>query len=412
MTDAASGHTRRSLALLALGFASGLPLALTSGSLQAWLTTAGIDTHAIGWFTLIQLPYTLKFLWAPLMDRYAPARRARRRSWMALTQAVLVAGIAAMGCMAPRDQAGTLALLAFAVACCSASQDIAFDAWRTEVLPARERGLGTALSVTGYRLAMLVSGALALLLADHYGWPNTYLALAALMAMSLAVTAWAPSEPAVAAAPATLADAVIEPFRAFVARPHALALLALVVLYKLGDASASALTMTFLLRGLEFSQTEVGFISKALGLAATLAGMAAGGALMLRWSLARALVSFGLLQALTNAGFLVLALLGKSTLGLAVVVVLENLAGGMGTVAFVALLMALCDVRYTATQFALLSALAALNRVFIGPVAGYVVEALGWAPFFALTIVLAVPGLTLAGRLPKLLPDSDPQRRV
>lgn len=399
---------RRSLALLALGFASGLPLALTSGSLQAWLTTAGIDIKTIGWFTLIQLPYTLKFLWSPLIDRYALPLAGRRRGWMALTQLLLGAGLAGMALLAPTEHAAALAAVALLVAFVSATQDIAFDAYRTEVLPPEQRGLGAALSVTGYRIAMLVSGAVALVLADRIGWPNTYLVMALLMASAVLVTLLAPAETPAEDAPRTLGAAIVEPFLAFFSRPGAWVLVALIVLYKLGDAAAGTLSTSFLLRGVGFTQTEVGVVNKGVGLAATLGGMALGGALMLRWRLPRALLVFGLLQALTNFGFLMLALAGPSWLGLVSVVVLENLAGGMGTVAFVALVMALCDVRYTATQFALLSALAAVNRVFIGPVAGYVVDAHGWAPFYLLTVLLALPGLWLVWRLRARLAALDP----
>ncbi len=383
-----------------LGFASGLPLALTSGTLQAWLTTMGLDIRTIGVLSLVGLPYTVKFLWAPMMDRYAWPRLGRRRGWMLATQLGLVLAIALMPAASVAPWVSMLALCALLVAFLSASQDIAFDAYRADVLKPEERGLGAGLSILGYRLAMLVSGAMALILADAMGWEWTYLGMAGLMVVGLIATVLC-REPRPPEAPprATGSDIVVAPLTAFLARKDAVALLFLVVLYKLGDAFAGTLTTAFLIRGAGFSLTDVGVVNKGLGLVALLLGALWGGALMARIGLYRALLGFGVLQAVTNLGFAWLALLGKDYWAMATVVALENLSGGMGTAAFVALLMALCDRRYTATQYALLSALASIGRVVVSPASGFAVDALGWAGFFVLTFFSALPGLWLMVRL-------------
>jgi PAT family beta-lactamase induction signal transducer AmpG len=393
---AAVFRSRKILLLLLLGFSSGLPLALTAGTLQAWLASDNVDIVAIGWFALVGQPYTYKFLWAPLMDRYTPPFLGRRRGWLLVTQLLLAAAIAFMGTLEPVDSTWLLGASALAVAFLSASQDIVFDALRTDWLEREERGAGAAVSVLGYRIAMLVSGAGALILADQWlGWRATYWLMAALMGVGMLAT-WLVIEPEPKdAPPKTLDDAVVRPFAEFFSRRGAVALLFLVVLYKLGDAFAGNLTTTFLLRGPGFSLTEIGAINKGFGLAATIAGALAGGALMAKMRLYRALLLFGVLQAITNLGFLLLSTAGKSYALMVAVIGLENLCGGMGTAAYVALLMALCDRRFSATQYALLSALSAVGRVYVGPVAGYLVDALGWTEFFFFTFLIALPGLAL-----------------
>ncbi len=278
----------------------------------------------------------------------------------------------------------------------SSSQDIVFDALRTDWLEREERGAGAAVSVFGYRIAMLVSGAGALILADQWlGWSATYWLMAALMGIGMVAT-WYVVEPEIkGSAPKSLDEAVAKPFAEFFSRRGAVALLALVVLYKLGDAFAGNLTTTFLLRGPGFSLTEIGAINKGFGLAATIVGALAGGALMAKMRLYRALLLFGVLQAVTNLGFMLLAASGKSYALMVKVIGLENLCGGMGTAAYVALLMTLCDRRFSATQYALLSALSAVGRVYVGPVAGYMVAGFGWQLFFFFTFLIALPGLAL-----------------
>ena len=393
---AAAFRSRKIPLLLALGFASGLPLALTSGTLQAWLTVEGVDLKTIGLFALAGQPYTYKFLWAPLMDRYRLPFLGRRRGWLALTQLMLLGFIGAMGTVAPRESPWLLAALALAVAFLSASQDIVFDAYRADILGPEERGAGAAVSVLGYRIAMLVSGGLALILVDHWlSWTETYFLMAALMLVGFAAAWLSPEPEAPAAPPATLGDAVREPFAEYFGREGAWLLLVLVVLYKLGDAFAGSLTTAFLLRGAGFSLSDVGWANKWLGIGATILGLLAGGALMARLRLFRSLLLFGILQAVTNLGFMLLAVSGKSTALMIAVVAAENLCGGMGTAAFVALLMAMCDRRFSATQYALLSALAALGRVYVGPAAGALAAQYGWAAFYFLTFLFALPGVAM-----------------
>jgi MFS transporter, PAT family, beta-lactamase induction signal transducer AmpG len=400
---------RRIALILFLGFSSGLPLALSGGTLQAWMAVSDIDIKTIGLFSLIGLPYTLKFLWAPVMDRFVPRLLGRRRGWLVMTQLALIGTIAMMGGLDPRTAVLALGILALALAFFSASQDIAFDAYRTDVLEARQRGAGAAVSVLGYRVAMLTSGALALVLADRIGFQSTYLVMAGLMAIGV-LAAWLAPEPAMpAAAPKTLQDAVVLPFRQFFSRGGvAVALLLLIVLYKLGDAFAGSLTTTFLLRGPGFTLTEVGAINKTLAVIATIVGALFGGALLGKLGLYRSLMMFGVLQAVSNLTFMWLAYAGKSYPLFVAAVGFENLAGGMGTAAFVALLMGLCDARYTATQFALLSAASAVGRVFVGPPAGIMVDSLGWGPFFFGTFLIALPGLLLLYRLRRHMPDAQP----
>ncbi len=383
--------------LLALGFASGLPLALTGGTLQAWATIEQVSLQEIGFLTLVGTAYTLKFLWAPLVDRYAPPWLGRRRGWMVLMQVLLALGLLAMGSLSPGKSLWLLAFVAVFVAFFSATQDIAFDAYRSDVLRKDERGAGAALSVLGYRLAMLVSGGLALILADQWlGWGSTYLLMGALMLLVALASFWAPEPEVPALTPRSLKQAVLEPFREFFGRPEAVTVLVLIVLYKLGDAFAGALSTTFLIRAAGYTATEVGTVNKLLGLAATIVGALAGGALMARLGLYRSLMLFGVLQAVSNVGFWVISVGPHNVWLMAAGVGIENLCGGMGTAAFVALLMGLCNQQFSATQFALLSALSAVGRTYLaGPLTPQLVQVAGWPVFFLLTVLIALPGLWL-----------------
>jgi len=389
--------------MLPLGFASGLPLALTAGTLQAWLSDEGVDLSTIGWFGFVGLPYALKFLWAPLMDRFVPPWLGRRRGWMLATQAGLMAGVLAMAATSPRDALPLLGALALIVAFLSASQDIVFDAYRTDLLTPHERGLGAAIWVAGYRVALLAAGSAALFVAHSFGWPNAYVAMAALMMIGL-VTILLCSEPdAPPAIPASMAEAVWGPLAEFFSRPMAVALIGLLLLYKLGDAFAASLTTPFLMQGLGFEKTDVG-VARGIGLGATILGAVVGGTLMTRWSLPKSLLIFGVGQALSNFAFVALALIGKQYEMLIATVVIENLAGGMGTAAFVALVMSLCDHRFTATQFALLTSLESLNRIWLGVPAAKLVAALDWGAFFFVTVLASLPGLWIVWRLRRHLP--------
>jgi PAT family beta-lactamase induction signal transducer AmpG len=389
---------RRIGLMLPLGFASGLPLALTSGTLQAWLTVAGVDLRTIGVFTLVGLPYTLKFLWAPLMDRFMPPWLGRRRGWMVLTQFSLIAGVLVMALIDPSQWPWLLGIVALSVAFISASQDIVFDAYRTETLRPQERGLGAAVWVNGYRFALLVAGSLALVLADRVGWPATYICMAITMLVGLWAIGTAEEPLSSQQVPSSLREAVFGPLEEFFSRAGAGTLLGLVALYKLGDAFAGTLLTAFLIKGVGFTATDVG-IMKGVGLGLTLAGALIGGLAMTRLGLVRALLAFGLLQAASNLAFVLLAWAGKSYPLLIFAIACENLSGGMGTSAFVALVMALCHHKYTATQFALLSSIEALGRVLLGRPSAQLVEAIGWAPYFVVTFIAALPGLLLLWHL-------------
>jgi|SRR5579884_2542135 PAT family beta-lactamase induction signal transducer AmpG len=393
---------RRVAVMLPLGFASGLPLALTSGTLQAWLTVAGVDLRTVGIFTLAGLPYAMKFLWAPLMDRFALPWLGRRRGWMVVTQFGVAAGLIAMGVTGPSDHPWALGVLALAVAFMSASLDIVFDAYRTDVLQPQERGFGAAVWVNGYRLALVVAGALALILADSIGWRDTYWLMAGLMTAGVATILLSPEPADPGAIPRSLAEAVWGPITEFFSRPEAVVFLLLIVLYKAGDAFAATLSTAFLIGGIGFTATDVGLM-RGVGIAATLLGALAGGVAMARMGLFRALLAFGALQAVSNLSFVALAWVGKNYIATVAAVVFENFSGGMGTSAFVAFVMSLCDHRYTATQFALLSSLEALGRVLLGRPAAELVEFLGWAQFFVVTFLAALPGLLLLWRLREAL---------
>lgn len=387
----------RVLPLLVLGFASGLPLALTSGTLQAWVTESGASLTDIGFLTLVGSAYTLKFLWAPLIDRYAVPILGRRRGWIILSQLLLAISIALMGWFDPAGQLGFIALIAVFVAFMSATQDIAFDAYTTDVLHHSERAAGAAIKVLGYRIAMVVSSGLALVIADQWlGWSGMYALMGVLMATCAIATFFAPEPEVHVQPPRSLQQAVIAPLAEFFRRPEAISILVLIVLYKLGDAFAGALSTTFLMRGAGFTITEVGMVNKIFGLLATIIGALVGGALMARIGLYRSLFLFGVLQAVSNFGYWVLAVSDPHIVLMGLVVAVENLCGGMGTAAFVALLMALCNQQFSATQFALLSALSAVGRTYLaGPLTPLLVNSFGWPAFFVMTVVLALPGLWL-----------------
>ncbi len=393
---AAPGRRWRILSIGLLGFASGLPLALSGSALQAWFTTAGMSLKDIGWITLIGQAYVFKFLWAPLLDRLPLPFLGRRRGWILLMQLLCGAALVSMSFYTPQGAAATLAFLGVLLAFASATQDIAYDAHRTDLLRPEERGWGTAFMQGGYRAAMLVSGALALILADHLGWAWVYRLMGALMLAAMLVTATSPEAPDEQPA-RSFVEAVVEPFADFFHRYGVLALawLALMVLYKLCDAFALSLSTTFLLRVPQFSLTQLGAINKTFGLAAGLLGALAGGWVVTRMRLFPALLLLGVLQALVNLGYIWLVHSGPDLIALALVVGAENFFSGLGSTAFVVLVTALCNVRYSATQYALLSSLAAVGRVFLGPLAAWLVPQVGWSNFFAITALSALPGLLL-----------------
>ncbi len=385
---------RRITVVTLLGIASGLPLALTGSTLQAWLTTEGISLRKIAHLTILGLPYTLKFLWSPLMDRIVPPFMGRRRGWLITTQISLILGIIFMSSISPGENIKLVAIIGFLIAFLSASQDIVADAYRTDILKDKERGIGAGLFVTGYRIGMLLSGAIALILSEKIGWRNTYITMAMAMGIGIIATLLA-DEPEDVSPPKTLRDAVINPFIDLFQKKGAIVMLILIILYKIGDAYAGSITTAFLIRGAGFSPGEVGAVNKGLGLAATLAGAIIGGSLMVKFGLFRSLMFFGILQAISNLSFVILSNLGRNYPMFIFTIGFENLCGGMGTSAFIALLMALCNRNFSATQYAILSSLAALSRVLVGPSSGILVETFGWANFFLFTFFTAIPGLIL-----------------
>ena len=391
-----------------LGLLSGLPLALSGSSLQALLATMGVDVATIGIFTLVSLPYSLKFAWSPMLDRFRLPFMGRRKGWMIL---FLVAGAAMVGAMGwlARDvkQLYLFALLALARAFFSASFDVVFDAYRTEALEPGEWGAGAGLAVGGYRVGMLVSGAGTLILAQWAGWDVSFWAMAALLLAGTVVVAVAPPPLSPHDPPSSLKDAVQGPVREFLGRSRPWSFLFLVILYKLCDAAAGSVTIPFLVSGVGFGTAVIGGIYKGVGFFCTLLGAVLGGMAASRMGLFRSLFLFGIVQAASNLGFALLALVGRDVVALSLVVALDNLAGGMGTAAFVALLMALASPAFTATQYALLSALASLGRILAGPVSGVAAGHLGWPIFFSGSALLALPSLWLLVTLRKQLGRLD-----
>ena len=406
----ASLANRRVLAILLLGFSSGLPIALVAGTLQAWLKDYGFTIKAIAIFTWVQLPYTLKFLWAPALDRFTLPLLGRRRGWILLFQTLLAAAFLLYAVIDPAQNVITIGIVAIALAALSASQDIVIDAYRADVLPPAERGLGAAAVVTGYRLAMITSGALALIASDQIGWHATFIALAAIMLACTLFTWFAPEPQNPPNPPRTLLSAVIEPLREFVRRPGFIALLALIVFYKLGDALALSLATPFL-KSIGFSNTDIGAISKGFGLVATIVGSFAGGLIVARIGLFRALLWLGVAQAITILPFAVLALAGKDYTGLIVAIGVQYFGDGMGSAAFVAFLTALCSARFSAFQYALFSSIASIGRVIVGPLAGAWAQSLGWWNFYVGCLFVCIPGMIMVWWLRERLTALDAPAR-
>jgi PAT family beta-lactamase induction signal transducer AmpG len=386
--------------MLGLGFASGLPLALTGTTLQAWMASEQVDLRVIGIFSLVGLPYTLKVLWAPLMDRFSMPWLGRRRGWILLAQLLLGAFILAMGIVSPAKTPWLVAILALAVAYLSASQDIVVDAYRADVLERSELGAGAATTVVGYRVALLVSGALALILSDHLPWRSVYVLMGLLMTVCVAFTLTAPEPREKIEPPRSLQEAVIQPLTSYFRRDGAVAMLVFIMVYKLGDALAGAMTTPFLLE-LGFTRTDVGTVNKAFGLLSTIVGTLAGGAVIAHIGVNRSLWIFGFLQAVSNLSFTLLAVVGKHYPLMVTSIGVENLCGGMGNAAFIAFMMSLCDKRFTATQYALLTSFMAVTRILAGVPTGFMVHEMGWAMFYAVTVGGAVPGILL---LPRFAP--------
>lgn len=399
---------RRMLICVFTGFSSGLPLFILLNLLPAWLKTEGLSLAAIGAMTLVQMPYTWKFLWSPLLDRYALPLLGRRRGWMLATQIGLLVSVAAFGLLSPQADLGLVVLFSVAVAFLSATQDIVLDAYRRELLPEVELGLGNAVHVNAYRIAGLVPGSLSLILADHLPWLQVFAVTALFMLPGMAMTLLVREPAAARAAPKTLREAVVEPFHEFTSRKgwrEALYVLAFVFLYKLGDSMCTALATPFYLE-MGFSKSDIGLVAKHAGLWPSVIGGLLGGLWMVRLGINRALWVFGVVQLVAILGFAWLAWLGpQASIGanervtLAIVIGIEALGVGLGTAAFVAFIARATHPAYTATQFALFTSLMAVPRTFINATTGWLVGQMGWFNFFLLCTVLALPGMLLLLRV-------------
>lgn len=406
--SAASVYTdRRVITILFLGFSSGMPLLLTLSTLSIWLAESGVSKTEIGLFALVGLPYSLKFLWAPLIDRMPlpvlTRLLGRRRSWAVLTQLMLMVGIVGMGMTDPLTNLWTTAAWALFVAFASASQDVVIDAYRVEVLEEKQYGAGAAMIVAGYRIGMLASGAGALYLAEAVDWVWVYAAMAGLMTVGISAILLNPEPAAVprAASAGTgtrwidwLQEAVVDPLVDFLRRPGWVPILLFILMYKFGDSLAGIMANPFYV-DIGFTKGEIASVSKIFGLGATLFGGFIGGIAVARLGIMQSLLICGLLQMGSNLMFAVQAVVGASVPMLSVTIAVENIAGGMGTAAFVAYLSALCNVAYTATQYALLSSLMAVTRTVLSSPGGWLAENTDWVTFFVLTTLAAIPGLLL-----------------
>ncbi|MBI4925687.1 MAG: AmpG family muropeptide MFS transporter [Bdellovibrio sp.] len=388
---------KRMFIVLVNGFTSGVPLALTAGTLQAWMKDKNVDLTTIGIFSLVGIPYTLKFLWAPVMDRFVPAFLGRRRGWLLISQIALAFFIAMMAFAKPLESPFMLAFLAVLVAFSSASQDIVIDAYRTEILNPEELGVGAGTYIMGYRIGMLVSGAVALILADHFSWKSVYLIMSGTIVIGILMTFFSPEPKVREKPPKTLSEAVILPFVDFLKRKGSLELLAFILFYKLDVIMTMALMTPFLMQ-IEFSKSDIGYVLKGFGLVATIVGSLVGGAWMVRLGMKKSLWVFGLLQGFSGLSFVLLSYLGHNYVMMITALTLENLCSGMGTAVFSAFLMHLCNQKFTATQYALLTSFMALSRVFMSAPCGYVAEQFGWHAYYIVSVLIAIPGLMLLTR--------------
>jgi len=390
--------SRRMLVALVMGFASGLPLLLTISVLQAWMKEEGVDLAVIGLMALVGLPYTLKFLWAPVLDRYTIPIFGRRRGWLLIAQTALVLAIIALSATNPAQHPWVVALAAFWVTFFSASQDIVVDAYRREDLADEELGLGSSLYINGYRTGMLLASGGGLIMADHISFSMVYLIMAACLLPGILTTLLTPEPETPQGTPQTLQEAIIQPFIEYFSRPEAIWILAFILFYKIGDTMASTMTTPFYL-DIAFTKTEIGSIVKLFGFWATIAGSLAGGMIMLKVGIYRSLWLFGILQALSTAGFALLAQIGHSVPALAGVIAFENLSSGMGTAAYAAFMASITNQKFTATQYALLTSLMGVPRVVVSAGSGFMAKAMGWEGYFIFCTLIALPGLLMLLRI-------------
>jgi PAT family beta-lactamase induction signal transducer AmpG len=400
----------RMLVALLMGFACGLPLLLTTTVLQAWMKEEGVDLTVIGMMALVGLPYTLKFLWAPVLDRFTLPVLGRRKGWLLTAQVALIVSIASLGFADPVKHPWLLASVAFLVTFFSASQDIVVDAYRREDLPDEELGLGSSLYVNGYRVGMLLASGGGLIMADHMPFSMVYQIMAACMLPGVATTLLAPEPEVAAGTPKTMREAVIDPLMEYFSRQGAFWVLAFILFYKLGDTMASAMTVPFYL-DIGFSKTQIGTVVKLFGFWATVAGSLAGGVIMLRLKINRSLWVFGFLQAMSTAGFAILAWIGNNVHVLSAVIAFENFSSGMGTAAFVAFMASITHKKFTATQYALLSSLMGVPRVMAAAPTGFLAKSMGWESFFIFCTLIAAPGILLLLKFAPWTPKHSGQIR-
>jgi len=390
--------SRRMLVALVMGFASGLPLLLTISVLQAWMKEEGVDLAVIGLMALVGLPYTLKFLWAPVLDRYTIPIFGRRRGWLLIAQTALVLAIIGLSTTKPAQSPWLVALAAFWVTFFSASQDIVIDAYRREDLADKELGLGSSLYINGYRTGMLLASGGGLIMADHIPFSMVYLIMAACLLPGILTTLLTPEPKTPKGTPQTLQEAIVQPFVEYFSRPEAIWILMFVLFYKIGDSMASTMTTPFYL-DIAFTKTEIGSIVKLFGFWATIAGSLAGGLIMLKIGIYRSLWLFGVLQAISTAGFAFLAQIGHSVPALAVVIAFENFSSGMGTAAYAAFMASITNQKFTATQYALLTSLMGIPRVVASAGSGFMAKTMGWEGYFIFCTLIAVPGLLMLLRI-------------
>lgn len=384
----------RMLVAFLMGFSCGMPLLLTITVLQAWMKEEGVDLSVIGLMALVGLPYTVKFLWAPFLDRYRLPFLGRRRGWLLVTQAALALALIVLGMTRPATHPWMVALAAFWVTFFSATQDIVVDAYRREDLSDNELGLGSSLYINGYRVGMLLASGGGLIMADFMPFSMVYLVMAFCMLPGILTTLFSREPEVVEAPPKTLRSAVVDPLIEYFSRENAVWILAFVLFYKIGDTMALAMTTPFYL-DVGFTKTEIGTVVKLFGFWATVGGSLVGGIIMLRLGINRSLWIFGFFQMVSILGFAVLAHLGHSLPALSGVIVFENLSGGMGTAAYAAFMASITNKKFTATQYALLSSLMGIPRVMAAAPTGFLAERLGWEGFFIFCTVMAVPGILL-----------------
>ncbi|MGZ3772861.1 MAG: AmpG family muropeptide MFS transporter [Pseudobdellovibrionaceae bacterium] len=403
--------SKHMLIIFLLGFSSGLPLLLTGGTLKTWLAREHVDISTIGYFSWVGMAYSLKFLWSPLLDRFTLFKVGRRRSWMLVTQILLMASIYVIGTLNPLQNLSAMAVIAVLIAFFSATQDIAIDAYRREILSNEELGLGSSLGIYGYRIALLLSGGAGIGLVGSSIWPITwgqlYFLMAACMIVGVVTTLFAPEPKLEGAPPRNLKEAIIEPFAEFLKRPGAWFILLFVFMFKLGDALSGAMLNPYYVE-VGFSNTDIGLIAKTFGLMSSLVGLFFGGLIIYYIGIFRSLWFFGILQGLSTAAFALLVHTGPKAWALATVVVFEDISSGMGSAAFVAFLGTLSNKKYTATQYAILSSIATLGRNFFSGFTGNMVKGLGWDFFFYVCALIAIPGLLMLVGMRKFQTSENP----